>query len=130
MIPGIFIRYALNSGGGCTGDLIITGWRDIENNVASEVHVERFKSKVVGINKLQDVQGGSVALSLLRFGPSQFSMCFGHRRYLFPWNRRMEKEAQNRDVFFQFGVPFDDMCLTLKKSDKTSFAALHIDTHH
>ena len=29
-------------------------WHDIENNVASEVHVKRFKSKEVGINNLQE----------------------------------------------------------------------------
>ena len=28
-------------------------WHDIENNVASEVHVKRFRSKEVGIKKLQ-----------------------------------------------------------------------------
>ena len=29
----------------CPRDLIITDWHGIENNVASEVHVKRFKSK-------------------------------------------------------------------------------------
>ena len=29
----------MDSGGGWTGDLIIADWRDMENHVASEVHV-------------------------------------------------------------------------------------------
>ena len=41
---GIFVGYALNSGGGWTGDLIIADW-----------HVKRSKSKEVGIVKLQEV---------------------------------------------------------------------------
>ena len=55
MIQGIFIGYALNSGGGWTRDLIIADWHDIENGVASGVHVKRFKSKEVRTNKLQEV---------------------------------------------------------------------------
>ena len=35
--------------------LIITDWHDIENNVASASHLERFKSKEFGIKKLQDM---------------------------------------------------------------------------
>ena len=54
MLPGIFIGHAVNSGEGWTEDLIIADWHDIENNVASEVHVKRFKSKEVDINKLQE----------------------------------------------------------------------------
>ena len=50
MLPGIFIGEAFHSVGGLTGELIIPEW-DIENNVASEVHVKSFKSKEVGINK-------------------------------------------------------------------------------
>ena len=50
MLLGIYIGYTLNSGGGgWTGDLSIADWHDIEDNVASDVHVERFKSKEVGI---------------------------------------------------------------------------------
>ena len=49
MLPGIFIEYELNSGGGWTEDFIIADWHDIENNVASEVHLQRFKSKEVEI---------------------------------------------------------------------------------
>ena len=51
-LPGISIGHAPNFGGGWTGDLIIADW-DIENNVASEVHV-RFKSKEVGMKRLQE----------------------------------------------------------------------------
>ena len=54
MLQGKFIGYALNSGGGRTGGLIITDWHDTENIIASEVHVESFKFKVVGIKKLQN----------------------------------------------------------------------------
>ena len=43
--PGIYIGYAVSSGGGWTTHLIIADWHDTENNVASEVHVKRFKSK-------------------------------------------------------------------------------------
>ena len=42
-----------NSAGGWTRDSVIADWHDIENSVTSEVHVNRFKSKEVGINKLQ-----------------------------------------------------------------------------
>ena len=34
--------------------MIIADWHDIENNVESEVHVNRFKSKEAGINKFPD----------------------------------------------------------------------------
>ena len=51
MLPGIFIGYALNFGGGWSVDLIIVDWHHIENNVASEVHVKRFKSKESGVKK-------------------------------------------------------------------------------
>ena len=54
MFSGIFIGYSLNSGGDWTGDLITAHWRDIENYVASEVHVKRFKSAEFGVKKLQD----------------------------------------------------------------------------
>ena len=54
MFPGVFIGYALNSGGGWTEDLTIADLHDIENNAASEVHVNRFKPKEVGIMKLQE----------------------------------------------------------------------------
>ena len=42
---GRFIGYALNSGGGRTGDLIIADGRDIADNVASEVHVTNFRRR-------------------------------------------------------------------------------------
>ena len=54
MLPGIVIGYALNSGGGSTGYLIIADWHDVENYVAAEVRVKSFKSKDVGIRKMQD----------------------------------------------------------------------------
>ena len=50
----MFIGYTLNSGGGWTRDLIVADRRDIENNVVSEIHVKRLKSKEVGTKKLQD----------------------------------------------------------------------------
>ena len=50
MLPVIFIPYALSSGQETRSSR--TG-RDIENNVASEVHVRRFKPKEVGIKKKQ-----------------------------------------------------------------------------
>ena len=51
MLPGTSIGCALKSGGDWTEteDLIIAHWHNIENHVASEVHVKRFKSKEVGI---------------------------------------------------------------------------------
>ena len=55
MLPGILIGYALNSGGGWTGDLIIADWIHTENYVASEVHARRFESKVVGIKYSKDI---------------------------------------------------------------------------
>ena len=36
-------RYALNSGAGRTGDLIIADWHDIEHDVTSEVHVKKIQ---------------------------------------------------------------------------------------
>ena len=55
MLPGTFIGYDLSSGGSWTGDLINADRHDIANYAASEVHVKRLESKVVGINKLQEV---------------------------------------------------------------------------
>ena len=44
----------MNFGKGWTGDFfIIDDWHDIESDVASEVYVKWFKSKEVGIKKLQ-----------------------------------------------------------------------------
>ena len=60
MLSGLFIRYLLNSGEVWTGDSTIVDWHDIENNVASEVHVKRFKSKEVGIKKLHAAFGLSL----------------------------------------------------------------------
>ena len=54
VLSGTLIGYALNSGGGWTGDLTIEDWHDIENHVTSEVHVKSCKSQEVGINKLQE----------------------------------------------------------------------------
>ena len=46
MLPVIFVCYGLSFGGGWTGDLIIMAeFDDIEDYVASEVHVERLNSK-------------------------------------------------------------------------------------
>ena len=45
VLSGMLIGYALNSGGGWTGDLIIADWHDIENNVTSEVHVKSASPK-------------------------------------------------------------------------------------
>ena len=45
------------------GDLTTADWHDIENNLASEVHVKRFKSKEVGIKQLQK----SIRMSLRRW---------------------------------------------------------------
>ena len=63
MFPGILVGHALNSGGGWTGDVTIVDWHDTENNVASEVHVKRFKSKEVGISTI----AGSIRISLRRW---------------------------------------------------------------
>ena len=62
MLPGTFIGYALNSGGGWTRLLIIADRHDIENNVASEVPGNRFKFKEVGIKQI----AGSIHMSLRR----------------------------------------------------------------
>ena len=37
------IKYAPHTRGGWTRDLPIAGWVDLEKNVASEVHVKKFK---------------------------------------------------------------------------------------
>ena len=39
--------------------MIIADWHDIENCVTSEVHVERFKFKRVGIKTLEEIHGVS-----------------------------------------------------------------------
>ena len=62
MLPGTFIGYALNSGGGWTRLLIIADWHDVENNVASEVPGNRFKFEEVGIKEI----AGSIHMSLRR----------------------------------------------------------------
>ena len=64
MLPGIFNGYVLKSGEGWTGDLILAGWHDIDNNIASELHVKRFKPKEVGIKKKP-----SISISLCRWFP-------------------------------------------------------------
>ena len=42
VLPGVFIRYALNSEGGWTGDLIIADWRDI----GEQRHVRCSRRKI------------------------------------------------------------------------------------
>ena len=44
-LPRIFIGYALTSRGGWTRDLIIADWHDIENCVASEVHMKKIQAQ-------------------------------------------------------------------------------------
>ena len=41
MLPGIFIRYALNSGGGWAGDLIIADWDDVTSFLSEEVEINK-----------------------------------------------------------------------------------------
>ena len=53
VLPRTFVGYDLNSGEGWTEDLIIAYLHDIDNNVASKVHVKRFKSTGVRIEILQ-----------------------------------------------------------------------------
>ena len=53
---------ALISGGGWTGDLIIADGHDIENNVASKVHVNQFKSQ----RSWNQEVAGSIHISLRR----------------------------------------------------------------
>ena len=55
--------YALNCGGGWTGDLIIADWHDLQNNVASEgwrqeIQVQRSRNQEIA---------GSIRLSLRRW---------------------------------------------------------------
>ena len=94
MLPGMFIGYVLNSGGGWTGDMIIADWHDIEDFVASEYHVNRFKSKKVGIKKLQDVSSKINALETRRSrttsncSPPKSRMLRRGEEYLRHWARR------------------------------------------
>ena len=56
MLPGKIIGYALNSGGGWTGDLVIADWHDIENSVASEGHVkDSAPKKLESANRRRDL---------------------------------------------------------------------------
>ena len=51
MLAGIFSKDALHTGGGLTGELLIADGEDLEKNVASEVHVKRFTSHEVQLNR-------------------------------------------------------------------------------
>ena len=80
MLPGIFIGNALISGGCWTGDVLIADWQDIENNVASKVHVNQFKSKEVGIKKLQEAFTFPCAEGSLRQEGHAQRQTFRHQR--------------------------------------------------
>ena len=41
------LGYSLHTGGGCSGNLLFADWDDLENNIASEVHVNKFRSREV-----------------------------------------------------------------------------------
>ena len=71
MLPGIFIGNALNSGGGWTGDVLIADWQDIEN---------QFKSKEVGIKKLQEAFTFPCAEGSLRQEGHAQRQTFRHQR--------------------------------------------------
>ena len=53
MLSGIFIGYALRTGGKCSGDLLTENYNNLENHIAPEVHVKRFKSAEVHVAKVQ-----------------------------------------------------------------------------
>ena len=55
MLCGIYMWYALHTGGKSSGDLLIADWDEPEKNIASEVHVERFESQEVVMKNLQEV---------------------------------------------------------------------------
>ena len=80
MLPGIFIGNALISGGCWTGDVLIADWQDIENNVASKVHVNQFKSKEVGIKMLQEAFTFPCAEGSLRQEGHAQRQTFRHQR--------------------------------------------------
>ena len=80
--------------------MIIADWHDIENNVASEVHVKRFKSKAIGINQVQEIFVHGYGVLFSSFGVFQGSLLssvscgsFGvwcgslwcSLRFFFPW---------------------------------------------
>ena len=49
-----FIGYALNAGGGWTGDLLVADAEAFKKNTASELYVKRFKEKEVAIQKVSE----------------------------------------------------------------------------
>ena len=54
VLTGNFMGYALHAGGAWAEDMFIADWDDLVKNVASEVHVKRFRSKEIGITSGQD----------------------------------------------------------------------------
>ena len=65
MLPGKFTGYALDSGEGWTGDLIIADRHGIENCVASEVHVKKIQVQRSGSQEI----AGSIRISLRSWLP-------------------------------------------------------------
>ena len=44
MLPGILVGYALRTGGGWTGDLLVASWEDMEHRSAADIHEKRSGS--------------------------------------------------------------------------------------
>ena len=50
VLSGIFIGYALQTGGGWTGDLLLIDWEDVENAESfRDIYVKRFKAQEVNV---------------------------------------------------------------------------------
>ena len=55
MLPGVFVGYAQNAGGGWTGDLLVADWDEIEKaQNHKNIHVKRFKAAEVQTLRLGD----------------------------------------------------------------------------
>ena len=52
-MSGVFIGYALQSGGGWTGDLFVAEWEDIKSAYRfTYIHVKRFKAQEVNASQI------------------------------------------------------------------------------
>ena len=104
MFRGKLIGYVLNSGGGLTGDLIIGDRHDIRNNVASEVHFERFTP-----NKLESKEGACVFFPQTVHQDNKGTHNVKHcatresmrREYPLLWTRRLQQETGGVAEWFE-----------------------------
>ena len=53
MVSGTFVRYALHTGGGWSGHLVVADGDDIEKSIAPAAHVKRMKAQEIRVTAAQ-----------------------------------------------------------------------------